>query len=157
MRRFAAHYLLTETGNLLKNGLAEVATNGQINLIDTRDNLIEIERLIFHSGLLIKGFEYVRNTLSPDSFQDKTLPLHPLLADALKSTRLSLLQVTELAKHLQQELPGKTIPELLALIDQALLADRLFVKEPVPELYLLASIDLSTLRFKPGSKLKKII
>jgi len=157
MRKFAAHYVLTETGELLKNGLAEVAPNGTIRFIDTHGELAETERMIFHSGLLMKGFEYVKNQeLTPSQHVPADHPL-PLLNQANQSDHLSLAQVIELAQQLQSELPGHSLIEILSLIDRILLSGHRYVKSPVPGLFLITLLDLSTLRFKSISRLKKII
>lgn len=157
MRKFAAHYVLTETGDLLRNGLAEVAPNGQVTLIDTKGSLIEIERLIFHSGLLIKGFEYIRNTQPSAITTNQSNAAGPLFSKILQSELVSLPEVFELAKQLQEVYPNQTVPQLLSHIDYALTEGNAYSKSAVSGLYLLSSLDLSTLRFKPSSRLKRIV
>ena len=57
MRRFSAHYVYTNLGAPLKNGVIEVDNNGEIvNIIDTKGELKESRKLEFYNGVIVPGF-----------------------------------------------------------------------------------------------------
>ncbi|MGE5395841.1 MAG: hypothetical protein ACM3P1_13945 [Candidatus Saccharibacteria bacterium] len=153
MIKHAAHYLLTDSGLLLKNGIAAADNNGTFRFIATREELIEIEQLIFHSGLMISAFEFIKeDNLSTST---GTKDLHPLFYPIINKDHLSIKEVIELARELQHVFPEMNIPDLLQKIEQVLLSNG-FVKKTVPALYLLSGLDLQTLRFTERTKVKKV-
>lgn len=57
MRKIAANYIYTVSGQELKNGIVEIDETGKIlNVIDTKGNLKEISNLEFYNGIIVPGF-----------------------------------------------------------------------------------------------------
>lgn len=158
MKKHAAHYLLSDTGVLLKNGIAVTGNDGfVVEYIDTKGQIKELEQMIFHSGLLLGAFEMDKNQgpavvpFPEDHFQ---LQLIDLLAH---STHISLEQLMNAAKALQKQFPGMTVPGLLNRMFQILISQAGYVKKPLPGLFLITGLDLSGMHFTPASRLKKIL
>lgn len=154
MIKHAAHYLLTDAGLLLKDGIAVAHANTSIQFIDTGGELTEIEQLIFHSGLMISAFEFLRQ--DDLSHFPGTEQLPSLFYPFINKDHLSLKEVIDLAGQLQDLLPESTIPGLLKEIEQVLLFNG-FTKKNIPSLYLLSGLDLKTLRFTERTRLKKVV
>lgn len=158
MRKFAAHYLVSDTGVFLKNGMVVAGEDGLVAYyIDTKGDLRETEQLIFHNGILMAGYSFT-----------KVHSIH-LIADAGKTFRSSVLQAVgelthfsmqdhiDLAKELQIQFPEMKIPAIMNGISEILLAEGGFSKEIIPGIFLLTSVDLVDLHFTPKSRLKKIL
>jgi hypothetical protein len=154
MRTFAAHYLLTDSGLLLKNGIAITNDNKTFQFIDSKGELIEIEQMIFHSGLMMGAFEFIKQ----DDFTSshKAEHLLSLFDPILNKDHLSFKEAIDLARQLQDAFPDRNIPDLLNKIEQVLLSNG-FVKKTIPSLYLLSALDLKTLRFTERTRLKKVV
>jgi cytosine/adenosine deaminase-related metal-dependent hydrolase len=57
MKRFAAQYVITNNGPILKRAVIEVADDGKIvNIYDTQGKLDEIHSVEFYNGIIIPGF-----------------------------------------------------------------------------------------------------
>lgn len=155
MRKFAAHYLLNDTGLLLKNGIAQVEDNGTIQFVDTKGELQEMERLVFHSGLLFRAFEFrkVSNSITRLPPFETT---YPLLRQVTDKDLLTPNEVIDLARQLQVQCPQMNIPQIIRHIEQVLQAAS-FEKKTIPGLYLLSALDLGSLRFTEKTRLKKIV
>lgn len=155
MRKFAAHYLLTDTGLLLKNGMVVAHDNKSIQFIDTKGELTEIERMIFHSGLLMGAYEFIKSNGAISESLDAENPL--LVFHSLFNKKIiTLNEIIDLAKHLQDQFPKMNVPQLLNKADQAL-QSQAFVKKTIPGLYLLSGLDLEKVRFTAKTRLKKVI
>lgn len=154
MIKHAAHYLLTDNGLLLKNGIAVANNNAAFQFIDTKGELSEIEQLIFHSGLMISAFEFIRQEDLTHS--TGTENLLSLFYPTINKDHLSLKEVIDLARELQDSFAELNIPGLLHKIEQVLLANG-FVKKTIPALYLLSALDLQTLRFTEKTRVKKVV
>lgn len=152
MKKFAAHYLFTDNGLLLKNGIA-VANNKTFQFIDTGGELTEIEQMIFHSGLMIGAFEFIKQDDFASANSTGNLPL--LLDQVLSKDHLSLIEIIDLVRQLQDSFPERNIPDLLNKIEQVLLSNG-FIKQTIPALYLLSGLDLKTLRLTDTTRLKKV-
>lgn len=158
MKRFAAHYLLTHTGVLLKNGIAVTGEDGFVaEYVDTKDGIQEMEQMIFLSGLLLEAFELIKHPgpaivpVPEDLFQ---VQLVYLLAH---SEHISLQQLLDTGKELQKQFPEMTIPDLLNRMLAILLSEAGYMKKPLPGLYLLKGLDMTKLHFTPESRVKKIL
>ncbi|HLN72867.1 MAG: hypothetical protein ACM3O8_06145 [Methylococcaceae bacterium] len=155
MKKFAAHYLLTDTGLLLKNGMAVADDSANIQFIDTKGELTELEQMIYHSGLLIGNCEFIKTDgLIPTPVENEN-PLQ-LFDSILNKDQLSLKEVIDLARQFQDQFSGMNIPQILIKTEQALI-DKSYIKRIIPGLYLLSGINLQTLHFTPHSRLKKIL
>ena len=158
MRKFAANYLISDTGVLLKNGIVIAGEDGLIaRYIDTQGDLREVEQLIFHNGILMGGCQFTKiNTSKPGSTSGN--PFHSFMLQAVAgSTQFSIHNLVDLGKQLQLQFPEMKIPAIMNEISEILLADGVFIKESIPGIYLLSSVDLVELHFTPQSRLKKIL
>jgi len=158
MRKFAANYLISNTGAFLKNGMAVAGEDGFIlQYIDTNGDLIEVEQLSFHNGILMAGIKFTKiNATQTISVSGK--PFNSLvLKSVAELTQLSIQNLIDLCKHLQIQFPEMKIPAIMNEIYEVLLGEGGFIKETNPEIYLLTSVDLVKLHFTPKTRLKKII
>lgn len=158
MKKFAAHYLLSDAGVLLKNGIAVTGNDGYIReYIDTLGQIQEMEQMIFHSGLLLGAFELEKleePAIVPfpeDLFQ---LQLIHLLGN---SQLISLQQLMDVAIELQKQYPEMTIYDLLTEMFELLISQAGYRKKTLPGLFLLQGLDLQRMHFTPASRLKKIL
>lgn len=158
MKKFAAHYLLTHTGEVLKNGIAVVGDDGYImEYIDTKGDIHEQEQMIFHSGMLTGAFDLVKghhpgvSAFGEDSFEFQ------VIQSAADSERLSFTQLVESGRQLQQQFPEMDVPALLNTMIRVLISGAGYVKEPQAGVFLLTGLDLKTLHFTAQSRLKKIL
>lgn len=158
MKKFAAHYLLTDTGDLLKNGVAVAGKEGYIvQYIDTKGAIQEQEQMIFFSGMLTAAFDLVKgHHPAVNPFREDRFELQ-VIQSIDDSERLSITQLVELARQLQQQFPEMEVPALLTNMIRVLTADAGYVKEPRAGLFLLTGLDVTTLHFTPQSRLKKIL
>jgi len=158
MRKFAAHYLVTDVGVFLKNGIALVGDDGFIvQYIDTTGDLKEIEQLTFYNGILMGGTQFTKtistqtNRVTDNSFQKF------VFQSVADSTQLSIENLIDLGKVLQLQFPEMKIPAILNEMSDVLLGEGGFIKEIIPGIYLLSKVDLVELKFTPKSWLKLII
>ena len=158
MRKFAANYLISNTGAFLKNGMAVAGEDGFIDqFIDTNGDLIEVEQLSFHNGILMAGIIFTKiNATQPNGVSVNTFKLL-VLQSVSESTQLSIQNLIDLCKQLQLQFPEMKIPAIMNEIYEVLLGEGGFIKETNPEIYLLTSVDLVKLHFTPKTRLKKII
>lgn len=155
MRKFAAHYLLTDTGLLLKNGMALADDHSNIQFIDTKGELAEVEQMIFHSGLLMGSYTFIKTDGITNAGLENEIP-QQLVDSILNKDQLLLKEMIDLAMQLQDLFPQLNIPAILHKTEQVLIS-KAYIKKTVPGLYLLSGINLHTLRFTPRSRLKKIL
>lgn len=158
MRKHAANYLVSDTGEFLKNGMILVEDDGiVVQYNDTKDDLREVEQLIFHNGILMADYQFakiIQSQLIP--MADQTI--RSLAIQAIgDSTQWSIQNQIDLAKTIQFQFPEKKIPAILDEITQFLLLDGGFIKKIIPGIYLLAGVDLVNLHFTPKTRLKKIL
>lgn len=152
MRKFAANYLVSEDGLFLKNSIVVAEENGTaIQYIDTEGDLNEIAQLIFHNGILLAGFTFLKtNDACQFSKADS------LIQAFEGQIEVSIQNLVELGKRVQVQFPEIKIPEILNKITVAL-ASGGYIKENIPGIFLLMSVDLVGLRFTQKSRLKKIL
>ena len=157
MRKYAANYLVSDTGLFLNNGIAIARTDGFIEqYIDTRGNLREVEQLSFHNGILIAGFLFTRNNATtPDLLSDN--PFGALVLQLSGgSDQLSIQDYVEVGKKLQVQFPRMNIPAIMNEMTEILQVNGGFQKQTIAGLYLLTGVDLVNLHFTFKSRLKKI-
>lgn len=157
MRKYAANYLVSDTGAFLKNGMAIAQTDGFIGqYIDTGGDLREVEQLSFHNGILIAGFTFVKNkTISPNLLIENPFG-SMVLQFAGRFAQLTIQDYMHLGKELQVQFPEMKIPAIMNGMTEILLSKGGFQKQILPEVYLLAGVDLVNLHFTPKSRLNKI-
>lgn len=158
MRKFTAHYLISDTGVFLKNGIAIMGVDGFIaRFIDIQGDLKEVEQLIFYNGILMGGCLFTKtNASQPISTSDN--PFHAWVLQSVgETTQFSIQNLVDLGKQLQLQFPRMKIPEIMNEISEILLAEGEFLKEANPGIYLLTGVDLRELHFTPHTRLKKIL
>lgn len=158
MRKFAANYLISESGVFLKNGIVFVLEDGTaLGMIDTKGDLRETEQLIFYNGILMAGCSFSK-TNAATTISGNDQPIRSFVLQSLiKSTYLSIQNLFDLGMLVQIEFPETKIPSILNEISEVLLTNGGFTKVSSPGIYLLTGVDLSGLKFTPKSRLKKIL
>ena len=158
MRKFAANYLISDTGIFLKNGIVIAKENGTVmRYIDTVDDLKEIAGLTFYNGILMTGFMFLQSN-KPIEPSESDSPICALVMRLTKElSLLSMQNLIDLGKKVQEQFPEMKIPEIMNEIQGILQSNAGYIKENLPGIFLLAGVDLPRLRFKPTTKLKKII
>lgn len=152
MRKFAANYLFSDSGILLKNGIVYADDAGNaLEFTDTKGDLRESELLAFHNGILIAGFEFVKS----DEAESVTgNPNDEIILD-LESDRLTIQKFAELAKQTQEQFPELNIPEILQKLTSTLVS-RGFIQEKTTGIFLLSGANLPELKFTPKCRIRKI-
>ena len=158
MRKFAANYLISDSGLFLKNGIVILGEDGLVvQYIDTKDDIKEIEQLIFHNGVLMAGFKFTKTNSENLRFESDQLFRSFVLRATADSTQFSIQDLIDLGKQLQVQFPEMKIPAIFDEITVTLQTDGGFTKETIPGIYLLIGTDLVGLHFTSRSKLKKIM
>lgn len=156
MRKFAANYVISDSGKLLKNGILLADANGMaINTIDTNGDLDEIAQLVFLNGILFPNYTYFAVDLSgTENLQEGSVAA--FIASKVKAhQQLATQELVGILKQVQAEFPELQIPELL---DEAFaVLDSGFKKELQPGIFLATYIDLVGLKFRTETKLRRII
>jgi hypothetical protein len=136
MKKFTANYLITPSGEFLKNGIVIISDDGMASeFIDTKGDLREIAQLIFNSGILVPNFEFRKNN----------------------EPAITLDAFIETAKGIQQKNTGLTIPEIFAQLTESLHTNGDFTKNMLPGLFRLTGNDLVHLKFSKECKCKRIV
>lgn len=158
MRKFAANYLVSDTGGFLKNGMAIAGEDGHIvQYMDTRGDLREVERLSFHNGILMGAYKFSKTvasqpfSLSEQSFQSMALQ------SIGEFNQLTIQDHIDWCKKLQVQFPQMKIPVIMNEMEEILRAEGGFTKETLSGIYLLTGVDLVNLHFTTRSRLKKIL
>jgi hypothetical protein len=158
VKKFAANYLVSETGKFLKNGILLAEEDGTVvEIIDTKGDLDEIAQLTFHNGILMSAYSFIR--ISADSFVLKpehsiSSLIHSFVAE-LRS--ISIQNLIEMGKQVQVQFPEMKIPEIINEIIPILLESKRFREEKIPGIFLLIGSDLIGMHFTAKSRLKKIL
>lgn len=153
MKKFAANYILSESGLLLKNGILIADDDGNvIKIIDTMGDLDETAQLVFLNGILIVNNLYIRKK-SLDFAEDELTQFVSLKINGHQ--QLSTSELIEIVKQIQAEFPELKTPEITNSIYSLLNSS--FNKENQAGIFLLVNSDLIGLHFKPQSKLKRIV
>lgn len=152
MKRFAANYLLGESGNLLKNGMLEADDSGNVlRILDTKGDLREISQLAFHNGILIGGFELVKAGI--EGFGSD----HPAYLPFPDVDRINLQNLVEAGKAFQEQFPEKMIRHFFAEADNFLIRSGKYRKIALPGVFLMIGCDLVNMKFTPKSRLKRLL
>ncbi|OFX52742.1 MAG: hypothetical protein A2066_04270 [Bacteroidetes bacterium GWB2_41_8] len=156
MRKFAANYVISNTGKFLKNGIVVAGEDGSAaQFIDTKGDLREIAQLTFHNGILMTGTLFVKTTTAAHNSDQ---PFESLIIKSVAElTQFSNPEIIDLAKKVQHQFPEIKIPEIMTRITTILQTNAGFSMEITPGIYLLSGADLVNLHFTPKSKLKKIL
>ncbi len=158
MRKFAANYVITDSGELLKNGIVIADDDGSVlEYIDTDGQLQEIARLEFHNGILLGGFTFVkvREALPVFDFDSRFSSL--ILPEISGMNEISILKWLDICKKIPVLFPDMIITEIMRGITDILGTDGGFRKENTPGIYLLTGSDLIVLKLTMNCRLKRIL
>lgn len=158
MKKFAANYLISETGTFLKNGLVLLTDDGEVlEIVDTKGNLEEIAQLTFLNGILIPNFRLVKVLPQSKQLSDEFSVRSSIIRLADGLTEISLIRWIEFGVQIHEQFPGLAIPEIFEKLDAVLLTDCGFSKQNISGLFLLKGTDLVNLHFTSGYRLKMIL
>jgi len=158
MKKFAANYLVSDTGKFLKNGIVVATEEGEaVEFIDPGDDLREIAQLIFYNGILITNFRFIR--VHSDFLGNGSVsPLDSRIIELVADLKEVVIQnVIETGMQIQVQFPEMTIPQILIEITNSLLNHGRFSRMHVSGIYLLSGVNLPDLKFTNRSRLKKIL
>ncbi|MFA5326566.1 MAG: hypothetical protein WC384_02120 [Prolixibacteraceae bacterium] len=158
MRKFAANYVISESGDILKNGIVIAEDDGSVlEYIDTEGQLREIARLEFHNGMLLGGFVFVkvRESISVADFDPRFSSL--ILPEISGMYEISILKWLEICKKVAALFPDMIITEITRGITAIICSDGGFRKENSPGVYLLTGSDLVVLKLTANCRLKRIL
>lgn len=158
MRKFASNYVLSESGDFLKNGIVIAEDDGSIlEYIDTHGKLSEMAQLTFYNGILIANFAFVkiREAAHLYDFDNRFSSL--ILADLGGKSEVSILDWLKICQQVQRFFPDMMIIEIFNGINQILSTDGGFRKENQPGVYLLTGTDLVILKLSENCRLKRIL
>jgi hypothetical protein len=157
MKKFAANYLITQSGKFLKNGMVTIGQDGWITEItDTHGDLQEVAQLIFCNGILMADFGYIQT--GPKVVK----PVHQDEIEALieafsnDSPKLSSQKTIELCVQIQAMYNKMTIPEIMTRVTEFFMRDGRYIKQELAGLILLSGNDLVNLKFRTTCKIRRI-
>jgi len=153
MKKFAANYVISESGSLLKNGILIANDDGTVaEIIDTKGDLDEMAQLTFHNGILMANDLYSKKG-EVNSLENELSQFVNLKVSSFE--RLTPFETIDIAKQTQAEFPELKISEIIKTIFSLL--NSYFNKERQSGVFLLVHSDLIGLQFKPQSRLKRIL
>ncbi len=158
MRKLAANYVISDSGELLKNGIIVAEDDGSVlEYIDTEGQLQEMARLEFHNGILLGGFSFVkiRESLPFQDFDSRFSSL--ILPEISGMNEFSILKWLDLCKKIPALFPDMAITEIMRGITDILCTDCGFRKENIPGIYLLTGSNLIVLKLTTNCRLKRIL
>ena len=158
MRKFTANYLVSDSGDFLKNGIVVSEDDGTVlQYIDTSGDLKEIAGLSFHNGILMGGLTYLKTNESIRISNSNHPVFEVLIKLIVGLSSLSTLDFVEFGKQIQENFPEIKIPEIMKELSDILLLNAGFRKEKIPGIYLLTGIDLPQLHFTQKTRIKRIL
>lgn len=158
MKKLAANYVISDSGELLKNGIIVAEDDGSVlEYIDTEGQLREIARLEFLNGILLGGFTFVkvREAIPELDFDSRFSSL--ILPEISGMREISILKWLDICKKIPSLFPDMVITEIMRGITDILCTDGGFRKENTPGIYLLTGSDLIVLKLTMNSRLKRIL
>jgi len=158
MKKFAANYVISDSGELLKNGIIVAEDDGSVlEYIDTEGDLQEIARLEFHNGILLGGFTFVkvREAVPIMDFDSRFSSI--ILPKISGMNEISILKWMDICKKIPALFPDMMITEMMRGITDILCTDGGFRKEDTPGIYLLTSSDLIVLKLTINCRIKRIL
>lgn len=158
MKKFAANYVISDSGELLKNGIVVAEDDGSVlEYIDTNGQLQEIARLEFRNGIILGGFTFVkiREATPLHDFDSRFSSL--ILPEISGMKEISILKWLDICKKIPALFPDMIITEIMRGITDILCTDCGFRKENTPGIYLLTGSDLIVLKLTMNCRLKRIL
>jgi len=158
MRKFASNYVLSESGDFLKNGILIAEDDGSVlEYIDTDGKLSEIAQLIFFNGILIANFEFVRVQESAHVYEFDNRFSSLILPELEEKNEITIHNWLKICQQVQRYFPEMIITEIFEGINQILCAEGGFRKENQSGVYLLDGTDLVVLKLSENCRLKRIL
>jgi len=153
MKKFAANYVISESGSLLKNGILIAGDDGTVSeIIDTKGDLDEMAQLTFHNGILMTNNLFIRKS----AINSEKNELSQFVSLQIRSfSQLTTFEIIDIAQKTQTEFPELKIAQIIAAIFSIL--DSSFNKDRQAGVFLLIHSDLIGMHFKPQSRLKRIL
>ena len=158
MKKLAANYVISDSGELLKNGIILAEDEGSVlEYIDTEGYLQEIARLEFHNGILLGGFTFVkvREAVPIMDFDSRFSSI--ILPEISGMNEISILKWLDICKKIPALFPDMMITEIMRGITDILCTDGGFRKEDTPGIYLLTGSDLIILKLTINCRIKRIL
>ena len=158
MKKLAANYVISDSGELLKNGIILAEDEGSIlEYIDTEGDLQEIARLEFHNGILLGGFTFVkvREAVPIMDFDSRFSSI--ILPEISGMNEISILKWLDICKKIPALFPDMMITEIMRGITDILCTDGGFRKEDTHGIYLLTGSDLIVLKLTINCRIKRIL
>ena len=158
MKKFAANYVISDSGELLKNGIIVAEDDGSVlEYIDTEGDLQEIARLEFHNGILLGGFTFVkvREAVPIMDFDSRFSSI--ILPKISGMNEISILKWLDICKKIPALFPEMKITEITRKITDAISTDGGFRKENAAGIYLLTGSDLIVLKLTTNCRIKRIL
>jgi len=158
MKKFAANYVISDSGELLKNGIILAEDEGSVlEYIDTEGDLQEIARLEFHNGILLGGFTFVkvREAVPMMDFDSRFSSI--ILPEISGMNEISILKWLDICKKIPALFPDMMITKIMRGITDILCTDGGFRKEDTPGIYLLTGSDLIVLKLTTNCRIKRIL
>lgn len=158
MKKLAANYVLSESGNLLKNGILVAEDDGSVlEYTDTKGYLQEMAQLTFHNGILMANFCFVRVRETMQVFDHDNRFHSIFLPELAAKNEISVLNWLEICKQVSGAFPNLVITEIFREITSLICAEGGFRKEYTPGVYLLTGADLLVLKLTKNVRLKRIL
>lgn len=158
MKQVAANYLVTDTWQFLKNGIATVGEDGSAaEFTDTGGDLQEKERLIFYNGILFPNFQYVRIEQAMMKVESQERLQSLIFRHLSEIQTISVSEIIKLGRLIQESFPQKIIPEILKEITECMAVGGNFKRQDLSGLILLRGADLVELKFTEKCSIKQII
>lgn len=158
MKKLAANYVISDSGELLKNSIVVAEDDGSVlEYIDTDGQLQEIARLEFHNGILLGGFTFVkvREAIPVLDFDSRFSSL--ILPEISGMNEVSIQKWLDICKKIPALFPDMIITEIMQGITDILCTDGGYRKENTPGIYLLTGSDLIVLKLTMNCRLKRIL
>ena len=158
MKKFAANYVISDSGELLKNGIIVAEDEGSIlEYIDTEGDLQEIARLEFHNGILLGGFTFEKVREAAPMMDSDSRFSSIILPEISGMSEISILKWLGICKKIPALFPDMMITEIMRGITDSLCTDGGFRKEDTPGIYLLTGSDLIVLKLTTNCRIKRIL
>ena len=158
MKKFAANYVISDSGELLKNGMIIAEDDGSVlEYVDTAGDLREIARLEFHNGILLGGFTFVKVREPLPLIDFDSLFSSLILPEISGNNEISILKWLDICKKFPALFPDLVISEITNRITDIICTDGGFRKENTPGIYLLTGSDLIVLKLTLNCRIKRIL
>jgi hypothetical protein len=157
MKKLAANYVISDSGELLKNGIIVAEDHGSVlEYIDTKGELNEIARLAFYNGILLGGFNFVKVREAKQAIDVDSRFSSLVLVEISGMDEISIQVWLDICKKISVLFPEMKIIEITRKVTDIISSDGGFRKENTPGIYLLTGSDLIGLKLTINCRLKRI-